>query len=223
MTGVQTCALPISIFKINPNFSLNLFAVPLLIIYIILYPFAKFSTFLSKWILRIMGMRTVKDGHNGLLTKVDLDFFIQQSIDESSEMAPKDTEVKIFQNALDFSNLKVRDCMIPRSEITAISINSEITSLMNVFIDSGYSKIPVYRNNIDNIVGYIHSAEMFKRPKNWTSKLNQIPIVPETMAVNKLMKQLLDKKRSIAVVVDEFGGTAEIGRASCRERGYVLV
>ena len=152
----------------------------------------------------------MKDGHNGLLTKVDLDFFIQQSIDESQDSVHNDTEVKIFQNALDFSNLKVRDCMIPRSDLIAISIDAPENVLMNIFVETGYSKIPVYKNNIDNIVGYIHSSEMFKRPKVWSSKITQIPIVPETMAANKLMKKLLEKKRSIAAVVDEFGGTAGI-------------
>ena len=202
--------LPKTIFKINPNLSLNIFAIPLLIIYVLLYPVAKFSTFVSKQTLKICCVKTVKDGHNGLLTKVDLYFFIQQSIDESQDSVHNDTEVKIFQNALDFSNLKVRDCMIPRSDLIAISIDAPENVLMNIFVETGYSKIPVYKNNIDNIVGYIHSSEMFKRPKVWSSKITQIPIVPETMAANKLMKKLLEKKRSIAAVVDEFGGTAGI-------------
>ena len=145
-----------------------------------------------------------------LFRSVDLDFFIQKSIEDSTTEAPNDHEVKLFQNALDFSSLKVRDCMIPRTELTAVNIETSLSVLSNIFIETGYSKIPVYKGNIDNIIGYIHSSEMFKRPKEWTQKIITIPIVPETMSANKLMKQLLEKKKSIAAVVDEFGGTAGV-------------
>lgn len=202
--------LPKTVFKINPNFSLKLFAVPLYLIYVFLYPITIFTTFVSRGILKLFGLKISKDGRHGMLTKVDLDFFIQQSIEDSSDVTPTDPEVIMFQNALDFSSLKARDCMVPRTELIAISIDAPLTELMNLFIETGFSKIPVYKGNIDNVVGYVHSSEMFKRPQNWTTKITQIPIVPETMAVNKLMKQLLEKKRSIAVVVDEFGGTAGI-------------
>lgn len=202
--------LPKTLFKINPNFSLKLFSFPLWVIYIILYPIARFATFVSRLILKGAGLKLLKGDKHGLLTKVDLDFFIQQSIEESSDVTPTDPEVIMFQNALDFSSLKVRDCMIPRTELTAVNITASLQTLMNLFIETGFSKILVYKENIDNIVGYIHSSEMFKRPDNWTTLINQIPIIPETMAVNKLLKQLLEKKRSIAVVVDEFGGTAGV-------------
>ncbi|MEG2946543.1 MAG: hemolysin family protein [Bacteroidales bacterium] len=202
--------LPKTIFKINPNFSLKIFALPLFLAYIILYPVTRFTTYVSRGILKLFGFRVSKDGRHGMLTRIDLDFFIQQSIEDSSDVTPTDPEVIMFQNALDFSSLKARDCMIPRTELVAISIEAPLPELMNLFIETGFSKIPVYKGNIDNVVGYIHSSEMFKRPTDWTTKITQIPIVPETMAVNKLMKQLLEKKRSIAVVVDEFGGTAGI-------------
>ncbi|MEG1616589.1 MAG: hemolysin family protein [Bacteroidales bacterium] len=202
--------LPKTIFKINPNFSLKLFALPLWFIYIVLFPVSKFTTFLSRLILKVFGLKISKDDKHGLLTKVDLDFFIQQSIEDATDVTPTDPEVIMFQNALDFSNLKVRDCMIPRTELTAISIESSLSNLMNLFVESGHSKILVYEGNIDNIVGYIHSSEMFKRPDSWTDLINQIPVVPETMAVNKLLKQMLEKKKSIAAVVDEFGGTAGV-------------
>ncbi|MGL4292458.1 MAG: hemolysin family protein, partial [Bacteroidales bacterium] len=202
--------IPKTVFKINPNFLLKVFALPLYLIYIILYPVTIFTTFISRLILGGFGFKVNKGGHHGVLTKVDLDFFIQQSIDESADVTLTDPEVIMFQNALDFSSLKARDCMVPRTELIAINIDSQLQELMGLFIETGFSKIPVYKGNIDNIVGYIHSSEMFKRPENWTTKITQIPIVPETMAVNKLMKQLLEKKRSIAVVVDEFGGTAGV-------------
>lgn len=202
--------LPKTVFKINPNFSLKIFALPLFLAYIILYPVTRFTTYVSRGILKLFGFRVSKDGRHGMLTRIDLDFFIQQSIEDSSDITPTDPEVIMFQNALDFSSLKARDCMIPRTELVAISIEAPLPELMNLFIENGFSKIPVYKGNIDNVVGYIHSSEMFKRPADWTTKITQIPIVPETMAVNKLMKQLLEKKRSIAVVVDEFGGTAGI-------------
>ncbi|MEG0949015.1 MAG: hemolysin family protein [Bacteroidales bacterium] len=202
--------LPKTVFKINPNFSLKIFALPLFLAYIILYPVTRFTTYVSRGILKLFGFRVSKDGRHGMLTRIDLDFFIQQSIEDSSDVTPTDPEVIMFQNALDFSSLKARDCMIPRTELVAISIEAPLPELMNLFIETGFSKIPVYKGNIDNVVGYIHSSEMFKRPTDWTTKITQIPIVPETMAVNKLMKQLLEKKRSIAVVVDEFGGTAGI-------------
>ena len=202
--------LPKTLFKINPNFSLNIFALPLFLIYIILWPVAIFTTFLAKRILKMLGVKMLKDKDARLITRVDLDFFIQKSIDDSTTEAPNDHEVKLFQNALDFSSLKVRDCMIPRTELTAVNIETSLSVLSNIFIETGYSKIPVYKGNIDNIIGYIHSSEMFKRPKEWTQKIITIPIVPETMSANKLMKQLLEKKKSIAAVVDEFGGTAGV-------------
>ena len=193
--------LPKTLFKINPNFSLNFFAVPLFVIYILLWPVAIFTTFLAKKILKLLGVKMLKDKDHRLITRVDLDFFIQKSIDDSTTEAPNDHEVKLFQNALDFSSLKVRDCMIPRTELTAVSIDTSRSVLSNIFIETGYSKIPVYKGNIDNIIGYIHSSEMFKRPKDWTMKLITIPIVPETISADKLMNQLLEKMNSVTAVV----------------------
>ena len=173
--------LPKTLFKINPNFSLNFFALPLIVIYVLLWPVAIFTTFLSKRILKLLGVNIQKDKDNRLITRIDLDFFIQKSIDDSSNETPNDHEVKLFQNALEFSSLKVRDCMIPRTELTAVNIDTQLAVLCNIFIETGYSKIPVFKGNIDNIIGYIHSSEMFKRPKDWTQKIISIPIVPETM------------------------------------------
>jgi len=202
--------IPKTIFKLNPNFSLNLFAVPLLILYVILYPLSEIASFLSYCILKVLGVKNVKSAHQNSLGKVDLDYFIQESIEDAPEDSDMDTEVKIFQNALDFSNVRLRDCIVPRTEIVACDENTSIVDLRSKFVETGLSKIIVYRENIDNIIGYIHSSELFKNPEDWTSRIREVSVVPETMAANKLMKQLMQDKKNLAVVVDEFGGTAGI-------------
>lgn len=202
--------IPKTVFKLNPNFSLSLFSFPLLIIYIILYPVSKFSSLLSFFILRLLGAKNLSVSSERVLGKVDLDFFIQQSIEDASRNSDMDTEVKIFQNALDFSNVRLRDCIVPRTEIVACDRTMSAEELRARFIETGLSKILVYNENIDDIIGYIHSSEMFKNPEDWTQNINSVSIVPETMAANKLMRVLMQDKKSIAVVVDEFGGTTGI-------------
>ena len=202
--------LPKTLFKINPNFTLNLFALPAFICYILLYPISKFASACSNLLLRICGNKINKEDSAKAFTKVDLDYFIQSSIEEANNEQEIDTEVKIFQNALDFSNIKIRDCMVPRTEIIAIEDNADINDLKSLFIESGISKIIVYKESIDNVVGYIHSSEMFRNLTDWKEGIRQLPIVPETMNANKLMQLFMQQKRSIAVVVDEFGGTAGI-------------
>lgn len=203
--------LPKALFKLNPNMMLRIFAVPLYGIYWILYPISSFSTLLSHGILRIFGVPIIKESKSSL-TKVDLDFFVQKGIDSVDETDEDNDqqELQLFQNALDFSNVRVRDCMIPRSELTAVSIDTSFAKLNKLFVETGYSKIPVYKDDIDNLIGYIHSSEMFKKPKQWTSKIISIPFVPETMAANKVLRTLMEQKKSIAAVVDEFGGTAGV-------------
>lgn len=202
--------IPKTIFKLNPNFSLALFSIPMYIIYIGLYPISKFASLLSFLILKIAGVKNMTDSAQKTLGKVDLDYFIQQSIEEAPQNSDIDTEVKIFQNALDFSNVRLRDCIVPRTEIVACDKTVSMEELRSRFIETGISKILVYNENIDDIIGYIHSSEMFKNPEDWTQSIRDISIVPETMAANKLMKQLLQEKKSLAVVVDEFGGTSGI-------------
>ncbi|MGL5894252.1 MAG: hemolysin family protein, partial [Bacteroidales bacterium] len=202
--------LPKTIFRINPNFSIKLFAVPLLFIYIILYPISKFSTLTSKLILRTIGVKVSSKAEKYVFGKIDLDYFVNQSIDDSLDNSEVDTEVKIFRNALDFSNIKLRNCMVPRTELSAVEWDTPLDRLLSEFIESGYSKILVFRNSIDNIIGYIHSSELFNAPEDWHSRINQITIVPETMAAHKLMKHLMQQKKSIAVVVDEHGGTSGV-------------
>ena len=202
--------MPKTIFKINPNLSLNIFALPLFICYIILYPISKFASGISNIILRIFGVKINKEASAKAFKKVDLDYLIQSSIDNSDSQEEVETEVKIFQNALDFSNIKVRDCMVPRTEIVAVEQETNIDELKSRFIESGISKIIVYKDNIDDIVGYIHSSEMFRNKKDWIKSIQQVPIVPETMSAHKLMQLFMQKKKSLAVVVDEFGGTSGI-------------
>ncbi len=218
--------LPKTLFKMNPNMMLRIFAVPLWLIYWILSPISSFSTMLSHGILRLFGMPIIKE-KQGALTRVDLDFFVQKGIenadDDDEKDAPKSRgnlskaddddnlqELQLFKNVLDFSEVKVRDCMIPRSELTAVSIDTPFKELNQIFVETGYSKIPVYKGDIDNLVGYIHSSEMFRRPHQWQQKIIPIPFVPETMAAPKVLRMLMEQKKSIAAVADEFGGTAGV-------------
>ena len=202
--------MPKTLFKINPNFTMNLFAIPAFICYVVLYPISKFASGLSNILLRLTGTKINKEDRDKAFTKIDLDHFIQSSIQDAEDEEEINTEVKLFQNVLDFSSIKVRDCMIPRTEIIATEDDATIEELKELFIEKGISKILVYKDNIDNIVGYIHSSEMFREPKDWHDSIRQLPIVPETMNANKLMKLFMQQKRSLAVVVDEFGGTSGI-------------
>ena len=202
--------LPKTLFKINPNATLKFFSVPTFACYIILYPISRFSSLLSSGILHLVGVKTNKEDREKAFTKVDLDYFIQSSIEEGKEGEEIDNEIKIFRNALDFSNVKIRDCMIPRTEIIAVDFDAPLTELKKVFIENGISKIIVYKENIDNIVGYIHSSEMFRSNDEWQNGIRSIPFVPETMAAHKLMRIFKQQKRSLAVVIDEFGGVSGI-------------
>lgn len=200
--------LPKTLFKSNPNFLLSLFAFPAFLCYIILWPISRFSTFLSKGLLRLIGIKMKKEDEGEEFSKVDLDFLVQSSIDNARSQEDIEDEVKIFQNALDFSGTKVRDCMIPRTEINAVDVTCTLEELKNKFIESGNSKIIVYNEDIDHVVGYIHSSEMFSKPADWRTSIRELPIVPETMPAQKLMKTFLQQKKSIGIVVDEFGGTS---------------
>ena len=202
--------VPKTLFKINPNFTLNICAIPAYICYVLLYPISKFASGLSGILLFLTGTKINKEASDKAFTKIDLDHFIQSSIQDSDNEEEINTEVKIFQNALDFSNIKVRDCMVPRTEIIAIEEDATVEELMNLFTEKGISKILVYQDNIDNIIGYIHSSEMFHEPADWRQCIRQLPIVPETMSANKLMKLFMQQKKSLGVVVDEFGGTSGI-------------
>jgi len=140
--------------------------------------------------------------------KVDLAHLAKEVQDERIEDIEPNNEIRLFQNALEFSNVKLRDCLVPRTEIIALEVNSTIDELKQKFIETGFSKILIYRDTIDNIIGYISSKELFKNPKDIESKMNKISIVPETMPANRLLKKFMEEHKSIAIVVDEFGGTS---------------
>ena len=159
--------MPKTLFRINPNLTLRACSVPAFICYVVLYPVSRFSSLLSMGFLRLTGTRPNKEASNKAFTKMDLDYFIQSSIDETKDKEQIDTEIKIFQNALDFSNIKIRDCLIPRTEIIAVDIESTIQELKDTFIENGISKVIVYKDNIDNVIGYIHSSELFRHPQEW--------------------------------------------------------
>lgn len=200
--------LPKTIFKSNPNGMLTFFAIPALLCYVILYPVSRFATLLSKGFLFLFGVRINKKNEDKEFTKVDLDYLVQSSIDNASDDEQIDEEVRIFQNALDFSDTKVRDCMVPRTEIDAVEDDSSIEQLKQKFIESGHSKIVVYHEDIDHIIGYIHSSELFRNPTDWTKNIRSMTFVPETMSASKMMQTFLAQKKSLGVVVDEFGGTS---------------
>lgn len=199
--------IPQIICKAAPNQSMRLLAVPLYFFYTILRPLSRFISGLSRILLKLFNVKINKEATEKAFTKVDLDHLIQNSIDNSNEEDINE-EVKIFQNALDFSNVKIKDCMIPRTEIVAVKEDTSIEELKALFIESGISKIIVYKDNIDNIAGYIHSSEMFREPAKWTDRIQQIPIVPETMPAHRLLQLFMQKKKTLAIVVDEFGGTS---------------
>lgn len=201
--------IPKLIFKSNPNTMLSLFSLPAMICYIILYPISRFATLLSKILLRVVGVKVQKNKDDLGFSKVDLDYLVQSSIDNAESQDDIEEEVRIFHNALDFSDTKVRDCMVPRTEIEAIDIDeATVEELKNAFIETGFSKLVVYKDDIDHVVGYIHSSEMFRNDKNWKDNIRTLPFVPETMAARKLMHIFMQQKKSLAIVVDEFGGTS---------------
>lgn len=202
--------LPKTIFRINSNSTLNFFAVPIYVIYIILYPISLFTTWLSRVILKIFGVRINKKNTEKVFSKVELDYFVQSGLLDKKKNNKVDSEIKIFQNVLDFSKVKIRDCMIPRNEVISVDIDAELKDLQDLFVNTGFSKIIVYEDDIDHIVGYIHSSELFRHTHDWRDHIQTVPFVPETLMAQKLMKQLLARQKTMAVVVDEFGGTSGI-------------
>lgn len=200
---------PKTIFRINPNSSLRTFSLPLYIIYVILYPITWFSTKLSSALMRLFKIK-INEQTFGAITVGELDAYLQENIETHEEENNEvEREVKIFQNALDFSDTHLRDCMIPRNEIVAVNIDTiERDALSDLFTQSGFSKIIVYHDDIDNVLGYIHVSELFTPENNWKKCIKPVLFAPETMLANKMMQNLLKQKRSMAIVVDEFGGTA---------------
>ena len=200
---------PKTIFRINPNASLKLFALPMMAIYAILYPISLFTTWLSRALMKLFGVSD-EQAASGLLSVGDLNQYLERTIDYVEEKEETiENEVKIFHNALDFSTTHLRDCMTPRNEIFAVDIDKvDREELCRLFTSSGRSKLIVYKEDIDNILGYIHVSELFHTDIDWRTRLKEVIYAPETVLANKMMRRLLSEKRSIAIVIDEFGGTS---------------
>jgi CBS domain containing-hemolysin-like protein len=202
--------LPKTIFIISPNFFLKFLSIPTLFFFFLFYPISKFTLATSNLFIRIFfRMKTHDENQENLLfSKVDLDHFVNLSKQSKEESEPDHHNIWIFQNALDFSNVKLRECMIPRTEIEAVDCMSSVDHLKEKFIETRLSRILVYQTSIDNIIGYFELKDIFKNPVDIRSSLRKLAIVPETMPANKLLKLFVDQKKNIALVVDEFGGTS---------------
>lgn len=203
--------LPKMLFRINPNRVLKIFTIPLAFFYFLFFPVTKIAIWISKVVLKIfLNAQIKKVDEKVVFSRIDLDHFVSE---QENNTAPKsehevDNEVKLFRNALDFSSVKLREVMVPRTEIVMLDIDSTVEELQQKFIETGYSRILFYSGNIDNIVGYIHHSVIFTKPDSIKSHLRKVLIVPETMSASKLLRQFIQQRLSIAIVVDEFGGTS---------------
>lgn len=201
--------LPKNFFRINPNKALSLFIFPLTLVYGLLYPVVLITIGFSEFILKKI-FRVKIEKEKTAFTMIDLDNYLREGTSAIEKKAEKDHEIQIFQNALDFSSVKARECMVPRTEIIALEVNENMNELKNKFIQTRLSKILIYSTNIDNIIGYVYSKEMFKNPESIRSILLPVSIVPESMAASEVLTVFIQQHKSIAVVVDEFGGTSGI-------------
>ena len=203
--------LPKTLFRINPNSFLIIFAIPVLIFFVIFYPVSKLTIYISNFILgTFFKVKIHEKQENIVFGKVDIDNLMSDKRAEQKIKKNNDLDFRIFQNALDFSDVKLRECIVPRTEIIAVKNDSEIEDLQQKFIETGLSKILVFKESIDQIIGYIHMKDLFNNPDNIESNIIDVSIVPETMPANKLLEMFVKEKKNIAVVVDEFGGTSGI-------------
>lgn len=201
--------IPKTLFRINPNRMLSFFALPLLIIYWVLFVLMMIVISISELLIKLFSptLSTKEEINFG---RVDLEHYIKEGTEHNDTQEEVDHEIQIFQNALDFSKVKARECMIPRTEIVALEMEEEITKLRDTFVETGLSKILIYKGSIDNIIGYTRSFELFKKPESIKSILIPLPIIPMTIPANEILEIFIKQRKSIAVVVDEFGGTAGI-------------
>lgn len=198
--------LPKTIFRRNPNWWLSAMAVPLIITWTVLYFITIFTVALSRLVLRLFKLDMKED--KPAFGRVDLNNYVREMTERVEDQEEVDTEIQIFQNALEFSKVKARDCMVPRTEVTAMEVETDIETLRQKFIETGFSKILIYRDNIDNIIGYVHSYELFKRPKQIKNILLPVSIIPEAITANNILELFITQSRGVAIVVDEFGGTS---------------
>jgi len=201
--------IPKATVRLNPNFFMNLFALPIYLVYIVLYPITKFTTGLSMLVLRLSGQPVSSAPPMRRFDKADLENLLDEVAD-NQEPAANENEIKLFQNALDFSGLKVRDCMVQRVDVEAVEENISMEELAERFIETAYTRILVYRDSIDNIIGYVTSKSLFERPASIASILKKIDFVAETLPAQKMLNRFIRRKSTLAVVIDEFGGTAGI-------------
>ena len=201
--------MPKVFFQIYANQLLKLFAVPAYFFYLLFYPFSSFIIWISDFVLRVF-FKTKGDYVPLSFTKVELVDYISEQMGNATKKEEVDAEVQMFQNALEFSGVKAREIMIPRTEIVAVDLNETIENLIATFVSSGFSKILIYNENIDDIVGYVHSFDMFKKPKTIKEVLIPVVTIPETIQINEVLNLLMRKRKSMAVVLDEYGGTSGI-------------
>ena len=201
--------MPKVFFQIYANQLLKAFAIPAYFFYLLFYPFSSFVMWISDFVLRVF-FKTKGDYVPLSFTKVELVDYISEQMENAPEKDEVDSEVQMFQNALEFSGVKAREIMIPRTELVAVELNESIENLIGTFVSSGFSKILIYKENIDDILGYVHSFDMFKRPKSIKEVLIPIINIPETILINEVLNLLTRKRKSMAVVLDEYGGTSGI-------------
>jgi CBS domain containing-hemolysin-like protein len=201
--------IPKAIFRVYANETLKYFALPAYIFYLIFYVFSQFIMSLSNIVLKVL-FKMKLDEQQMVFSNAELGHFINEQLESANEAKEIDSEIQIFQNALEFQNVKAREVMIPRTEIVAVEVSESIDVLKNVFIETGLSKILVFKENLDEIIGYVHSFELFKNPKNLRSILLPVEFVPETMMINDILNNLIMKRKSMAIVIDEYGGTSGI-------------
>ncbi|MBA4322501.1 MAG: hemolysin, partial [Odoribacter sp.] len=202
--------LPKTVFLINPNFFLKALSLPAIFFYLIFYPAGRVTFLAASHLIRLFfGMKKSDSTPEDIVfSKVDLDHFVNLSKQNKEQAEDDHHNIKIFQNALDFSNVKLRECMVPRTEIEALEVNSNIETLREKFIETGHSRILIYEGTIDHITGYFELKDLYKNPSDIKSGIRKLTIVPETMPANKLLKLFAVQKRNVALVVDEFGGTS---------------
>ncbi|WP_397445809.1 hemolysin family protein [Polaribacter sp. R77954] len=199
--------LPKAIFRIYANEVLKLFAFPAYIFYYIFHFFSEFITLISDFFLRVF-FKTNADEQQTEFSKEELGIYINEQLETGNDDDEMDSEIQIFQNALEFHNVKAREIMVPRTEIISVEIHEKVTNLKKAFIETGLSKILVYKTSLDDVLGYVNAFELFKKPKTIKSILLPIEIVPESMMINDILNTLMKKRKSVAVVVDEYGGTS---------------
>lgn len=203
--------IPRILFRLNPNKALRLFAIPVMLFYIVFFPVTRFFVFISSSFTRVLlGIKTHNDDKELVFDRFDLTNLIAENVDENEAAPEVPNDVKLFRNALEFSNIKLKECIVPRNELVAVEREANVSDVIDKFTRTGFSRLLVYSESIDNIIGYVHTIDMFKKPTSLKNIIHSLPIVPETMSASKLLAFFTSKGRSIALVVDEFGGTAGI-------------